>query len=182
MASSGSWGRGELWLVLLVLSGCGSPITARQARDSTSTLPPAVDDSWNDPTSADVRALARAAVGLPAERRTVVEAALAMAGAQARRFDCSSFAQHVFSISQTDIPRTTREQFAQGRPVETRDLQAGDLVFFAFSRRPVDHVGIYTGNGSFVHVSSSTRTIRLESLSDEVFARTVIAGASFLDP
>jgi cell wall-associated NlpC family hydrolase len=183
MAACTRWRRGALLVVLLAGgSGCGAPITARQARETTSNAAPSPQESWTRATSDDVRALARAAAALPEDRRIVVEVALAMAGAEALQFDCSSFTQHVFSLSRTGIPRTTREQFAQGRPVETGDLRAGDLVFFSFSRRPVDHVGIYTGNGSFVHVSSSTRTVRLESLSKAVFASSVVAGASFLEP
>ena len=108
--------------------------------------------------------------------------ALAMAGARARKFDCSSFAQHVYASSQTSLPRTTLQQYEVGRRVAASDLQAGDLVFFAFSRRPVDHVGIYTGRGSFVHVSSSTRTVRLETLSKAVFAESVVGGRRVLGP
>lgn len=176
------WHRiGGLLALGTCLAGCGAPITSRQAREATSTVVSTPEPDWAAESSEDVVVLARAAAGLPDERRAVVEVALAMTGARSRQEDCSRFAQRVFALSRTFIPRTTRQQFSQGRPVDTRDLVAGDLVFFSFSQRPVDHVGIYTGRGSFVHVSSSTRTVRLESLSKAVFANSVVSGCSFLD-
>ena len=162
------------------VGGCGSPITARHARDQTGTpsaLPGAATEGGTDLVS-----LANAASELPETRRQIVEVALAMTGAAAKRLDCSSFAQEVYGRSRLALPRTTRQQFAMGHEVAMAQLQSGDLVFFAFSKRPVDHVGIYTGNGSFVHVSSSTRTVRLESLSKAIFAQSLVAARRFVEP
>jgi len=180
------FGRGWVRILVVLLAtgslACGAPITARQAREATSSLPDRESEPAFTAGADDMASLARAAADLPEPRRAVVEVALAMAGARARQYDCSSFAQHVYAASHTSIPRTTREQFTQGMPIEIDELRAGDLVFFSFSKRPVDHVGVYAGNGAFVHVSSSTRTVRLESLSQAVFANSVVAGSRFLDP
>jgi hypothetical protein len=173
---------GAWCLIGALTAGCGAPISSRQARKGTATSAVLDATVFEDSQATDLASLARAAVLLPEARRAVVEVALAMAGARARQYDCSSFAQHVFASTQTPLPRTTRRQFESGHKVPTSQLQAGDLVFFAFSRRPVDHVGIYTGRGSFVHVSSSTRSVRLETLSQAVFANSVVAGRRFLDP
>lgn len=175
----------SLWCLLLVVSGvfgggCGAPITARHARDQTGTPPPASGGVNQGGT--DLVSLARAAAQLPETRRQIVEVALAMTGAPAKRLDCSSFAQQVYRQSRLALPRTTRQQFAVGHEVAMSQVQSGDLVFFAFSKRPVDHVGIYTGNGSFVHLSSSTRTIRLESLSKAIFAHSLVGARRFVDP
>lgn len=171
-----------LCVILVGLAGCGTPISSRQAREATSSASVPAADEFEDLDTTDLASLARAAAHLPEARRSIVEVALAMAGARAPHFDCSSFAQHVYASSSMRLPRTTRKQFESGHKVSTAQLQAGDLVFFAFSKRPVDHVGIYTGGGSFVHVSSSTRTVRLEPLSKAVFARSVVEGRSYLDP
>jgi cell wall-associated NlpC family hydrolase len=172
-------------LVLLVVAGvlatgCGSPVTARHAREQTGTPPTASGASLEGGT--DLVSLANAAAQLPETRRQIVEVALAMTGAPAKRLDCSSFAQEVYGRSRLALPRTTRQQFAMGHEIAMSQLQSGDLIFFAFSKRPVDHVGIYTGNGSFVHVSSSTRTVRLESLSKAIFAKSLVAARRFVEP
>jgi cell wall-associated NlpC family hydrolase len=62
-----------------------------------------------------------------------------------------------------------REQWASGAPVADADLQPGDLVFFAFAHRPVDHVGLYVGRGQIVHVSSSQRCVSLVELGSAPF-------------
>jgi cell wall-associated NlpC family hydrolase len=103
-----------------------------------------------------------------------------MVGASAGELDCSSFAQHVYGLGGASVPRTVSTQFASGESVPSSELQPGDLVFFAFSRGQADHVGIYTGSGSFTHVSASTRRVRLESLADPNFARTHVGARRFL--
>jgi len=82
-------------------------------------------------------------------------------------FDCSGFTSWVFAeAAGIQLPRTAREQFVQSGPVVARDaLQAGDLVFFEQSRRGIDHVGIYVGEGRFVHAPSRGGRVRIDSLS-----------------
>jgi peptidoglycan endopeptidase LytE len=68
-------------------------------------------------------------------------------------FDCSGFTSYVFQSVNIQLPRTAGSQYSIGAPVEKSQLQPGDLVFFAGGRY-IDHVGIYTGNGQFIHSSS----------------------------
>lgn len=67
--------------------------------------------------------------------------------------DCSAFTQKVFKEKfQLDIPRTTRTQVKLGKTIKKDNLKLGDLVFFKTGK--VDrHVGIYIGNGEFMHAS-----------------------------
>lgn len=67
--------------------------------------------------------------------------------------DCSAFTQKIFKEKfQLDIPRTTRTQVKVGKTVKKSELKLGDLVFFKTGR--IDrHVGIYIGNGEFMHAS-----------------------------
>lgn len=70
--------------------------------------------------------------------------------------DCSSFTQAVFSKNGVNIGRDTRTQWTKGTQVKKSDLKAGDLVFFQGTYRDgVSHVGIYVGDGKFIHNSSS---------------------------
>lgn len=99
-------------------------------------------------------------------------------GASARSgFDCSGLTMTVYRLNGLELPRNSRAQFQSGRPVSRNALQQGDLVFFATgSRGRVSHVGIYSGQGRFIHAPSRGKTIRTASLSNGYF-KTRYAGA-----
>lgn len=83
--------------------------------------------------------------------------------------DCSGFVQAVFEHNGISLPRTADSQFEVGRAVKMRDLQAGDLVFFETYAAGASHVGIYLGNGRFVHASSSNG-VRVDALAEDYYA------------
>ncbi|UCE02414.1 MAG: C40 family peptidase [Candidatus Latescibacterota bacterium] len=128
-----------------------------------------------------LRDLALDASVLPQPRRQIVESALAMAGASARGLDCSKLAQDLYASVGEGLPRTVGKQLESGIPVDVEHLRPGDLVFFAFEKRPADHVGIFAGQDVFVHVSSSARAVRVESLSKRAFAQAHVASRRFFD-
>jgi len=85
-------------------------------------------------------------------------------------FDCSGFVRHVYLNScGRQLPRTAREQFAMGEPIEKSELRRGDLVFF--SSRHGWHVGIYTGNNEFIHSPNRRDAIRVSSLDTPYYKR-----------
>jgi peptidoglycan endopeptidase LytE len=91
-------------------------------------------------------------------------------------FDCSGFSKYVFGQFQIDLPRTAASQYGKGVVVSKGDLLPGDLVFFICSPGPViDHVGIYSGNGSFIH-SSSPRSggVIYSTLNSGYYAQTYV--------
>lgn len=93
-------------------------------------------------------------------------------GASARSgFDCSGLTMTVYRLNAMELPRNSRAQFQTGRPVSRNALQKGDLVFFATgkSRGRVSHVGIYSGQGQFIHAPGRGKTIRTASLSNGYF-------------
>jgi cell wall-associated NlpC family hydrolase len=80
-------------------------------------------------------------------------------------FDCSGLVAHVFREAWgLRLPRTAHEQSATGIPVSLSELQAGDLVFYDTLGRPYSHVGIYLGDGKFVHAPKSGAQVRVENL------------------
>jgi len=87
--------------------------------------------------------------------------------------DCSGFVYAVFEHNGIDLPRTADSQFEVGRPVATRDLEPGDLVFFETYAPGASHVGIYLGGGRFVHASSSDG-VRIDDLSMDYYASRFI--------
>jgi cell wall-associated NlpC family hydrolase/phage tail protein X len=82
-------------------------------------------------------------------------------------FDCSGFTRFVYSRKGVSLPHSAKEQFHQGRSISRGDLKPGDLVFFHTVTSGISHVGIYAGNGKFVHASSrrsgGVRVDRLDS-------------------
>ena len=72
-------------------------------------------------------------------------------GTTPKGFDCSGYVQYVFNKHGVELPRTSREQYTVGTRVSKSNLKAGDLVFFNTSGNGVSHVGIYIGDGQFIH-------------------------------
>lgn len=87
--------------------------------------------------------------------------------------DCSSFVKQVYADNGISIGRDTESQWSGiGTRIEKSELQSGDLVFFknTYDSGHVDgvsHVGIYTGNGTFIHNSSSRGTVIESNLNDD---------------
>jgi cell wall-associated NlpC family hydrolase len=82
-------------------------------------------------------------------------------------FDCSGFTRHVFALSLgLVLPRRVDEQAsAPGLlKVDRNELQPGDLVFFNTLRRTFSHVGIYVGDGKFIHAPRSGAEVRVEDM------------------
>jgi cell wall-associated NlpC family hydrolase len=73
-----------------------------------------------------------------------------------RGFDCSGLVKYVLDAMKIDVPRTSREQSRIGAaiPRDTLQLRPGDLLLFGQPKSGVSHVGIYVGNGRYIHASS----------------------------
>jgi len=102
-------------------------------------------------------------------------------GAGPDAFDCSGLVSYAHRQLGITVPRTAAQQFAAASPVQRKDLQPGDLVFFRLSGREVSHVGIYAGDNRFVHAPQSGGAVRIDSLEQEYFRRS-FAGAGRLYP
>lgn len=82
-------------------------------------------------------------------------------------FDCSGFTRHVFEHSiGLVLPRRSHEQAQHAGllPVRRDELKPGDLVFFNTMRRAFSHVGIYVGEGRFIHAPASGGEVRVEDM------------------
>lgn len=96
-------------------------------------------------------------------------------GSSPTGFDCSGLVHYSYRQAGMSIPRTTAGQWAELTPVNSREMQAGDLVFFSIEGK-MSHVGLYLGNGRFVHAPSSGRTVEIERL-DSAFYRSAFLRA-----
>ncbi|MCM8709644.1 NlpC/P60 family protein [Clostridium sp. SYSU_GA19001] len=83
-------------------------------------------------------------------------------------FDCSGFTQYVYRAFGVSLPRTAAAQASVGTPVSFDQLQPGDLVFFKRSGRPIHHVGIYVGNGTYIHSPQSGDVVKISDLNRRV--------------
>lgn len=97
-------------------------------------------------------------------------------------FDCSGFTSAMYRKVGIRLPRTAAEQFGVGQHIAKASLTKGDLVFFrnTAGRRGVSHVGIYSGNGMFIHASSRGHAVRIDTLSSGYYANHYAGGRRLL--
>lgn len=140
----------------LLLAACGGGETVRPAPQQ------APKRIWSDPRPAD-----------PAKANAVLMRAISLVGTPYRYggntpeggFDCSGLVNYVYrDMLDLRLPRTSRDLAAlEGPRIALDRLAGGDLVFFG-SGGTVSHVGIYVGEGRFVHAPNSGGTVRLDRL------------------
>lgn len=170
-------------LSLAMLAGCAStpPETASAPSDDYFARQlPGLPGGWDSKMTSPGDAIARG--GMQDPQPTQVRKALLaqherwagtpyrLGGESERGIDCSALVQVVFlDTFRLELPRTTGDQINEGMPIDRGELQAGDLVFF---RPPgaYNHVGIYVGDGVFLHASTS-RGVRLSKLNNSYWRR-----------
>ncbi len=87
-------------------------------------------------------------------------------------FDCSGFVRHLYQSSiGLLLPRRAEQQAAATVQIEKTDLQPGDLVFFNTMRRAFSHVGVYVGNGKFIHAPKAGSEVRVDNLGGSYWQR-----------
>lgn len=103
-------------------------------------------------------------------------------------FDCSGFVRSIYEQTLgLVLPRRAEQQAAATQNIDKKDLAPGDLVFFNTMRRAFSHVGIYVGDGKFIHAPRPGGEVRVESMGSAYWnrrfdgARRVDAGAAQTD-
>lgn len=116
-------------------------------------------------------------VGLVQHALSLLGSPYRRGGTTARGFDCSGFTTVLFARQGISLPRTAAEQFQYGVPVAADELAPGDLVFFRDTyKRGISHVGIYIGEGRFVHAASRRQGV-IESEMARSYYASRYAGA-----
>jgi len=90
-------------------------------------------------------------------------------GAAPGGFDCSGFVYYVYSQYGISLPRVADEQYNYGHRVSMNDIQPGDLVFYSTYTPGPSHVGIYVGNGQFIHASSGANEVTLTAMPKDYY-------------
>lgn len=93
-------------------------------------------------------------------------------------FDCSGYVQYLYKKYDINLPRTAWAQSKRGEEVEMNDLQKGDLLFFLTDKKrgiPITHVGIYMGDGNFIHAASKKKGIIISPLTYGKYAKIFVS-------
>ena len=94
-------------------------------------------------------------------------------------FDCSGLTSWCHKQIGISIPRTSLEQSRSGKSVSKSDLQPGDLVFFKTTSAPVGHVGMYVGNGQFIHAPNKSKPVKYDSLSSSYYSSRYVCARRY---
>ncbi|MDP9900132.1 C40 family peptidase [Variovorax ginsengisoli] len=87
-------------------------------------------------------------------------------------FDCSGFVRAMYNQTVGQLlPRRAEEQAAATEKIDRSELKPGDLVFFNTMRRAFSHVGIYVGEGKFIHAPRSGANVRVEDMNGSYWQR-----------
>jgi len=96
--------------------------------------------------------------------------------------DCSGLTQLVFrNAVGVDLPRTAHEQAGMGSRVSLHELKPGDLVFFNTIGQNISHVGIYVGNGKFLHAPATGKLVRIDKIYNKFWAQRYVTARRMID-
>jgi len=121
-------------------------------------------------------------------RQTVVVDALGQigrpyryGGATPEGFDCSGLVQYVFGQSSVVLPRSSREQSDIGSRIRLDHAQPGDLLFYSFTGKRIDHVAIYLGDGQAVHAPASGRQVIVAPVAQKYWMNKFVEARDVLN-
>lgn len=152
-------------LIACLLAACSTPTPPRKTASAKPAKPRAGQSLANIQASGDGREIVMYALGL-------LDVGYQFGGTNPEAgLDCSGMAGFIYQNAVgVQLPRSAREIADRTRSIDRSHLKAGDMVFFNTMNRPYSHMGIYIGDGKFVHAPRTNSTIRVESLDSRYFA------------
>jgi cell wall-associated NlpC family hydrolase len=137
-------------ILALALGACASTPNRAPAASSGSTKP-----------SGSTKAAGEQAAGYA---QTMIGKPYRYGGSSPSGFDCSGLVLYSYKSAGVALPHNTDKQRSMSRQVKVADLRRGDLLFFNQEGKKYGHVGIYVGQGRFVHAPSSGKSVRSDRL------------------
>ncbi|MGH8240779.1 MAG: C40 family peptidase [Steroidobacteraceae bacterium] len=154
-----------VFLIAFIAGGCASvprhPAPSDEKREPVGILRPSHEDGAGE----KLVQIASGLIGTPYR----------YGGEDPRGFDCSGLVFYSFDKLGIGVPRTAQEQRRAARGVKREALTAGDLVFFRTSARRVNHVGIYAGDGKFIHAPRSGKVVSYAYLDDPYYRQHFVS-------
>jgi murein DD-endopeptidase len=145
------------------LTGCaGAPAAPTEGSPGRITVEPRIADATVGGAIADV------AMGMVGTRY------LYGGSDPLEGFDCSGLVHYSYGQAGYRVPRTSQELFRAARKISVGDADPGDLMFFQ-DQAKLSHVGIYLGDGLFVHAPSSGRNVAVGSLEQPYYRQHLVA-------
>ena len=168
--------RHGLLLAAALLAGCGAVPVPRPAPVSTPTAPPAPPAPSARPSQPQRNDVALYAMGL-------LDTRYSRGGrGPATGFDCSGLVSHVFQEAiGLRVQGSSADLGKKARPVAPDQLLPGDLVVFNTLGARHSHVGVYVGDGRFVHASNPRTGVRIDQLSNRYYAQRFEGAGTLLD-
>ena len=123
------------------------------------------------PESTTVRASNEVASQAVVYAREMLGKPYRFAGDSPDGFDCSGLVKYSYGRAGISMPRDTQAQHRMSMLVSTRGLREGDLLFFDQEGKKKSHVGLYLGNGRFIHAPSSGGKVRIDSMNAEYWKK-----------
>lgn len=147
----------------------GTPVSASALKNGSTTSKPADSENKTESTGGSTNvtgdqivAFAKQYLGVPYR----------WGGASPSGFDCSGFVYYVFNSCGIELPRMLITQQNMGVAVDKADLQPGDVIYFQNTYAAgISHVGIYVGNGMFIHAPSSGKTVSYADLNSAYYVQ-----------
>lgn len=146
----------------------GSGISRASLNASARDFPsPTVTDPGEDAPSGE----GGLGTTLVATARRFIGSNYVSGGSSPGGFDCSGFVSYVHRRHGISVSRSSRALFKQGSPVSRDDLQPGDVLFFERTYRSgISHVGLYLGNGKFIHAANHRGGVKITEVDSDYYA------------
>jgi cell wall-associated NlpC family hydrolase len=160
-----------IFLTAFVAGGCASAVRIPQLPGGPHERAMVVPPGEVEPTSGEkVVDIAAGLIGTPYR----------YGGESPRKgFDCSGLVFYSFEQMGLKVPRTAADQRKAAERVKRIDLEPGDLVFFRGSKGRVDHVGIYAGDGRFIHAPNSGSVVSYAYLGTPYYRSHFVSAGRF---
>ena len=165
------------WGAAVLLAGCASPPARRTAPDNSEPANPAA----SRPRPSGPYNTLRNDVAMVA--LSLLDTPYAWGGrGPATGFDCSGLVAHVLREGGgLRVKGSAADLGRMSRPIDTSNVQPGDLVFFNTLGARHSHVGVYVGDGRFVHASNPRTGVRIDAMSNRYYAQRFEGAHSLLD-
>jgi cell wall-associated NlpC family hydrolase len=153
-----------LFVVGLAMAGCSSTPQTRTANDHGSGSKGGSSEV-RDQSAESASEVALSQVGVPYR----------YGGSSRSGFDCSGLVYYAYAQVGKQVPRTTGELWRSARPISEGELLEGDVLFFSIKGK-MSHVGLYLGDGQFVHAPSSAKRVSVARLDSGYYRQAFIRG------